>query len=72
MAKTFCISREDFDRYTDGIGQVTAIGLKNFNVLERGVSLDSIRQQVGSFNPPQVFLKIASGSALRKVLSSFL
>lgn len=70
--KNICISKEDFDRYTDGRTQVTAIGLKNVNVLERGISLDSIRQQVGRFNPPQFFLKIAPGSALRKVLSSFI
>lgn len=70
--KNICISREDFDRYTDGREQVTAIGLKNVNVLERGISLDSIRQQVGRFNPPQFFLKIAPGGALRKVLSSFI
>lgn len=70
--KKICISREDFDRYTDGREQVTAIGLKNVNVLEKGVSLDSIRQKVGRFNPPQFFLKIAPGSALREVLSSFI
>ncbi|GLO56577.1 hypothetical protein PPUJ20066_26130 [Pseudomonas putida] len=70
--RNICISREDFDRYTDGREQVTAIGLKNVNVLKRGISLESIRQQVGRFNPPQFFLKISPGSALRKVLSSLI
>ena len=67
-----CISREDFDRYTNGREQVSAIGLKNVNVLTRGISLDSIRQQIGRFNPPQFFLKIAPESALRKLLSSLI
>lgn len=70
--KSICISREDFDRYTAGRKQVTAIGLKNVSILERGISLEFIRQQVGLFNPPQFFLRIAPGSALRKVLSRFI
>lgn len=59
-----CISKNEFDLYTDGREFVCAIGLRNVTPLVRDICLKTMRGYEENFQPPQFFSRIYPDRAL--------
>lgn len=62
--ESICISKKEFDEYTEGRELVSAIGLRNVNPLDRDICLETLRGYEENFQPPQFFLKLYPERAL--------
>lgn len=62
--KSICISKKDFDQYTEGRNLVAAIGLKNIKPLDKDICLQTMRSYEENFQPPQFFSRLHPERAL--------
>jgi len=62
--KSICISKKEFDDYTEGREKVAAIGLKCVRPLNQGISLKTMRDYEENFQPPQFFSRLGPERAL--------
>jgi predicted transcriptional regulator len=62
--KSICISKKEFNEYTNGRELVAAIGLRNIRTLEKDICLDTMRKYEKNFQPPQFFSKLYPERAL--------
>ena len=65
-----CLESEEYWRYLRGAKRVTAIMIEVLTVLDPGPGLSCLRAELGSFHPPQFFMKVQQGSDLLKALRS--
>ena len=56
--KSICISKKEFDGYTEGRDVVVAIGLKNVKPLKKDICLKTMREYEENFQPPQFFSRL--------------
>ncbi|PCK01968.1 MAG: hypothetical protein COA42_22500 [Alteromonadaceae bacterium] len=63
-----CISKSEFDDYTNGRSQVTVIGLSDVKLVKKDLCLKTLRTFDTSFTPPQFFMKL---TADKKIYSAF-
>ena len=68
--KAICISKDEFDEYTKGREQVSAIGLRNVKLLKREICLETMRKFENSFQPPQFISRLAPDRALYAFFNS--
>ena len=59
-----CISKAEFDEYTDGRELVSAIGLRNVKPLDKDICLETMRGYEKNFQPPQFFSRLYPERAL--------
>ncbi|WP_411736503.1 ASCH domain-containing protein [Pseudomonas aeruginosa] len=62
--KSICISKKEFDEYTEARDSVVAIGLRNVKQLDREICLATLRKYERGFQPPQFFSKLHSDRAI--------
>ncbi len=62
--KNICISKQEFDEYTEGRELVSAIGLRNVKPLDKGICLETMRGYEKNFQPPQFFSRLHPERAL--------
>lgn len=62
--KDICITKVEFDEYTNGRDLVAAIGLKNIQPLNRNICLETMRKYEENFQPPQFFSRLHPDRAL--------
>lgn len=62
--ENICISKQEFDEYTEGREIVSAIGLRNVQALDRDICLETMRSYEENFQPPQFFSKLYPERAL--------
>ena len=62
--KDICITKSEFDDYTNDREMVVAIGLRNVSALERDVCLSTMRSYEENFQPPQFFSRLYPERAL--------
>jgi len=48
-------TKKEFDEYTRGRDLVAAIGLRNVNLLDEEICLETMRRYEKNFQPPQFF-----------------
>ena len=69
------ISHDEFLKYANGSGSVSAILLREIAELKPAPSLEEIRREIGKFSPPQRLRRIREGDPLlrfiRQRLNSF-
>ena len=65
-----CIEKTCFDYYIGDSRQVSALVLSSVKKLEDFITLESIRQEVRSFHPPQFYAYIPSDDRLFGTLNS--
>ena len=53
-----CITKELFDKYTEGKNAVSAIGLANVKQTDKSLCLKALRAIDKKFMPPQFFIKL--------------
>jgi predicted transcriptional regulator len=62
--KSICITKKEFDKYTEGRDLVSAIGLRNIHPLKRDLCLKTMRGYEENFQPPQFFSRLSPERAL--------
>ena len=62
--KKICIPKKEFDEYTRGRDIVAAIGLRNVNLLDKEICLETMRRYEKNFQPPQFFSRLHPDRAL--------
>ena len=62
--KSICISKKEFDEYTEGRDLVAAIGLKDIRPLDNDICLKTMREYEENFQPPQFFSRLHPDRAL--------
>jgi predicted transcriptional regulator len=65
-----CISRHEFNLYTNGTDFVSAITISNVRLLPNGLSLEHLRNKLGSFSPPQSYYYLTENSGIQNLLSN--
>ena len=63
-SKSTCVTKKEFDAYTEGRDLVAAIGLRNIKPLDKDMCLDTMRKYEENFHPPQFFSRLHPDSAL--------
>lgn len=62
--KSICISKREFDEYTEDRELVSAIGLINIKPLDKDICLGTMRGYEKNFQPPQFFSRLYPERAL--------
>ncbi len=62
--ENICISKNEFDLYTEGRELVSAIGLRNVTPLGKDICLKTMRRYEENFQPPQFFSMLHPDRAL--------
>ncbi len=62
------ISSEEYWEYVGNKDAVTIIKMGDVDSLEQGVTLQSIKKKISSFNPPQFFIRLQQNNPIRSLL----
>jgi len=65
--KNICISKREFDAYTNARDLVVAIGLRNVKLLDKEICLKALREYEENFQPPQFFSRLYPDRALYSI-----
>ena len=63
-----CVAQRMFREYTRNKEKASALVLDAVKEVESSITLEFLRERVGSFHPPQFYARITRGSALWNVL----